>query len=128
MALINCIECGKQFSDRATACPQCGLPTTFSKEGIAQKTSDEVNVTKCSECGNIISSDQLTCQYCGNPDLNVEKTEEKPPVANENQNIGDRKTVSSTNNSSSSHYSIKKIMVASFIIIAMIFAFVVVDH
>ncbi len=27
MALINCPECGKQFSDRAPACPDCGCPT-----------------------------------------------------------------------------------------------------
>jgi len=26
MALINCSECGKQISDRARACPQCGCP------------------------------------------------------------------------------------------------------
>lgn len=25
MALIACPKCGKQFSDRATACPQCGI-------------------------------------------------------------------------------------------------------
>ncbi len=27
MALIFCPECGKQFSDQAVACPQCGFPT-----------------------------------------------------------------------------------------------------
>lgn len=26
MALIKCKECGKEFSDRAEACPQCGNP------------------------------------------------------------------------------------------------------
>ena len=26
MALINCSECAKQVSDRATACPHCGAP------------------------------------------------------------------------------------------------------
>lgn len=26
MALITCIECGKEFSDRASACPNCGCP------------------------------------------------------------------------------------------------------
>lgn len=26
MALINCPECGKQISDKATACPNCGYP------------------------------------------------------------------------------------------------------
>lgn len=28
MALIICIECGKQFSDKALACPKCGCPTS----------------------------------------------------------------------------------------------------
>ena len=26
MALINCPECGKQVSDRASSCPDCGCP------------------------------------------------------------------------------------------------------
>ena len=28
MALILCPECGKQFSDKAAACPSCGCPTS----------------------------------------------------------------------------------------------------
>ncbi|MAR01440.1 MAG: hypothetical protein CMI00_12990 [Oceanospirillaceae bacterium] len=27
MSLISCTECNKQFSDRAHACPNCGMPT-----------------------------------------------------------------------------------------------------
>ena len=27
MALIKCPECGKEFSERAAACPVCGFPT-----------------------------------------------------------------------------------------------------
>jgi hypothetical protein len=26
MALIKCIECGREISDKAAACPQCGCP------------------------------------------------------------------------------------------------------
>ncbi len=26
MALINCPECGKEISDKATSCPSCGCP------------------------------------------------------------------------------------------------------
>ena len=26
MALIGCVECGKQISDKATTCPSCGAP------------------------------------------------------------------------------------------------------
>ena len=28
MALIRCSECGKEFSDKAAACPNCGCPTS----------------------------------------------------------------------------------------------------
>ena len=28
MALIKCLECGKEFSDKAPACPNCGCPLT----------------------------------------------------------------------------------------------------
>lgn len=31
MALITCPECGKQISDKATACPGCGSPVTAKK-------------------------------------------------------------------------------------------------
>ena len=30
--LISCIECGSQISDRAAACPQCGMPLSVSNE------------------------------------------------------------------------------------------------
>ena len=36
MALIVCPECGKNFSDRAAACPECGCPTS---EIIGQRSS-----------------------------------------------------------------------------------------
>lgn len=29
MSLIICPECGKEFSDKAGACPNCGCPTTY---------------------------------------------------------------------------------------------------
>ena len=32
MALIKCKECGKQFSDMADACPNCGYNPTKAKE------------------------------------------------------------------------------------------------
>jgi hypothetical protein len=30
MALITCIECGKEISDKAASCPQCGVPQAFN--------------------------------------------------------------------------------------------------
>ena len=39
MALIKCTECGKEFSDRANACPNCGCPTDIILEDIAKEKS-----------------------------------------------------------------------------------------
>ena len=32
MAMIKCAECGKEFSDRADACPNCGCPIEYQAE------------------------------------------------------------------------------------------------
>ena len=39
MALITCPECGKEFSDRAVACPNCGFPTNEIHEENLETTS-----------------------------------------------------------------------------------------
>ena len=36
MALISCTECGKQISDKASACPHCGAPVTAPNEAAAE--------------------------------------------------------------------------------------------
>lgn len=43
MALIKCNDCGKEFSDKAIACPNCGCPTAEPKE---VKSVVAVNVVK----------------------------------------------------------------------------------
>lgn len=41
MALIKCVECGKEISDKATACPNCGCPVGDVKSvGTAKKKMD----------------------------------------------------------------------------------------
>lgn len=35
MALINCVECGKEISDKAKFCPNCGMPLTKKGRGFA---------------------------------------------------------------------------------------------
>lgn len=32
MAMITCKECGKEFSDKADKCPNCGAPIEYSRE------------------------------------------------------------------------------------------------
>ncbi|WP_222929016.1 hypothetical protein [Synechococcus sp. TAK9802] len=42
MALINCVECEKQLSDQAAACPHCGHPNpAFAETKAAPETADE---------------------------------------------------------------------------------------
>lgn len=41
MALITCTECGKEFSEKAPACPNCGCPTEeILKELATVSTAD----------------------------------------------------------------------------------------
>lgn len=40
--LINCSECGKQVSDRAACCPNCGNPISVA----AQSSHDNCNATR----------------------------------------------------------------------------------
>lgn len=35
MALMKCSECGREISDKAEACPQCGSPTNVAKRSAA---------------------------------------------------------------------------------------------
>lgn len=57
MALIQCPKCGKEVSDYAKECPQCG-----------QKIKEEEQVVnKCVECGEILGDGQTVCHKCGCP-------------------------------------------------------------
>lgn len=40
MALIKCTECGKEFSDKAPACPNCACPTEEVRKEIARNESE----------------------------------------------------------------------------------------
>lgn len=55
MALIKCPGCGKEISDKAAACPNCG--TVFKVE--PKKT--------CSECGAELEEGMRVCPNCGCP-------------------------------------------------------------
>lgn len=44
MALIKCPECGKEISDRATSCPNCGCPVeemTHTQEGTVTSNAEQ---------------------------------------------------------------------------------------
>lgn len=50
MALVKCKNCGKEISDKATACPTCGTPINKPEN------------QRCTECGFILSSEDNICQ------------------------------------------------------------------
>lgn len=56
MALIECKECGKQISDKATTCPHCGKIVV-----------ENPNLQLCKECMAEIPTDATTCPSCGCP-------------------------------------------------------------
>lgn len=68
MALIVCPECGKNISDKASACPHCGLPagffvkkttTTDTKDGRSTSNTGLPNTPKdvsLQNLGNILVS------------------------------------------------------------------------
>ena len=80
MALIKCPECGKQISDKAVSCPNCGFPLSeIRKEDtvatdtskyyhVAESTDPLVSSNKtviCSTCGSPIAPGQRFCNRCG---------------------------------------------------------------
>jgi len=45
MAIIDCVECGKQISDKAAACPHCGNPMAAKAAPTPIETRDGGAVT-----------------------------------------------------------------------------------
>lgn len=50
MALIICPECGKQFSDKAAACPNCGCPTSEAVKGRSAENAQKEASKKMLAC------------------------------------------------------------------------------
>ena len=57
MALISCPECGKEISDKATACPNCGNP--MNNRPIVTVTEEKAESYLC-------------CPKCGSRELHAE--------------------------------------------------------
>lgn len=73
MLFIKCPECGKEISDKAMSCPNCGHPIEFfeyEKYNIASNGK----VKACVKCGREIPKSLYKCPFCGksqHPVLNV---------------------------------------------------------
>lgn len=59
MALINCPECSKEISDKATSCPQCGYPISKPEEKVPLRPmiwvseEDGYIMIKCPKCEKV---------------------------------------------------------------------------
>lgn len=54
MAMITCPECGREVSDKAASCPNCGAPINNSSEKKF-----------CKYCGEQIDKECVVCPKCG---------------------------------------------------------------
>lgn len=58
MALIKCNECGKEISDKAATCPNCGCPIQYQPDGRANTPSWE-SVYSAIDCGDMMGATKL---------------------------------------------------------------------
>lgn len=69
MALIKCSECGKEISDKANSCPNCGCPNQNINKNHYEKFASYI-CDNCSE-GLVIPDtdvrDEYFCPKCNSP-------------------------------------------------------------
>lgn len=61
--LIQCPECGKEISDKADACPNCGCPSSQWKQEPVEER--KVKARQCSRCQKVFSPKLGACPECG---------------------------------------------------------------
>lgn len=96
MSLINCPECGKEFSDKAFACPNCGCPSTELNNYTYVKEmpeSERPKLSSCLKCGTPIPVDIEECPFCGQQ-YRTNKAVKKCPLCGSN-NISQKKNSNS---------------------------------
>ena len=74
MAMINCPECGREISDKATKCIYCGR--IINEASVVEK--------KCTECGAVITDEMDACPNFGCP---IEKPQPEQPQKVEVTNV-----------------------------------------
>ena len=63
MAIIECSECGKKYSNKAKACPECACPTgeTFSHREVFPKVKEPIKSTPGHLRSHLSSGEQVLC-------------------------------------------------------------------
>ena len=64
--LVKCPECGKEVSDKAASCPNCGCPISeiiLSKEQTSENAKDDSKPKNCPKCGNPLN-ERGFCETC----------------------------------------------------------------
>lgn len=77
MALVPCKNCGKEVSDKAVVCPNCGQVLDNDKDTI--NTATQQNYI-CEECGTEFSKELKNCPNCGCP-VSENATPQKVEIA-----------------------------------------------
>ena len=73
MALIKCVDCGKEVSDRAKVCPNCGCPIECSvSETHAEENVLINNVENRDSENSTISNEDISSYGNGGMCLNCE--------------------------------------------------------
>lgn len=67
MPLINCAECGKEISDKASSCPNCGAPTKYGKKQAKKERTHRRGNVQGAGCLLIIISILLGLTVIGIP-------------------------------------------------------------
>ena len=69
MALINCTECGKEISDKAATCPNCGAPVTVQsspQKGNTSPTKVKREGSKWEGAGTLLVIAGIIIPFTGN--------------------------------------------------------------
>lgn len=64
MALIKCPECGKEISDKAPTCPNCGCPKNEFLKSKELPPEERPELFNCVECGRPLPVGIEKCIYC----------------------------------------------------------------
>ena len=93
MAIISCPECGREVSDQAAACINCGNPIA----------SGNANMKFCKFCSERIHADAVMCPKCGRQVEELKAEKNSQPVVYMNAGGASSSSSSSSSAAASGH-------------------------